>query len=112
VSESQDRAADEPESESGASEKGNGANAGIVLRFENIADSTVIDSTALSEFLGVTKRTIRRMVSRHELPPPFPLAGRSSWFAGKVLAHFKAVADKAEMEAEREAKRLQKFSSN
>jgi len=70
----------------------------------------MLDETRLAQLLRVTPRTIRRMVGRHELPPPVKMAGRAVWFAGRVLAHIEDAADRAAREAKRERERVQRLS--
>jgi hypothetical protein len=65
-----------------------------------------MDEKALGTALGVTPRTIRRMVRRHELPPGIPLAGKTVWLAGKILSFLDGKLEQAAKEAEREAGRL------
>ena len=91
---------------------GKGVGAGRILdSLAKLEAKTLLDATALAAALGVTKRTIRRMVAHFELPPPVPFAGRSTWQAGKVLAWFEARAERAEREAERRAVKFRGFTS-
>ena len=71
-----------------------------------LPDKAIVDETRLASVFGVTCRTVRRMVSRYELPPPVQLAGRSCWIAGRILRHIESTAERAEREAERDARRL------
>ncbi len=85
--------------------------AGIVLtRLAEMNERTILDEAALADALGIVKRTVRRMVSRFELPPPMRIAGRSRWFAGKVLDWFEAEADRQTKKAEAKAAKLRKYS--
>ena len=68
---------------------------------------TLIDERSLALILSVTMRTIRRMVARHELPPPVPLAGRSTWLVERIIAHVEARAERAARAAEQEERRIQ-----
>ena len=87
-----------------------GSTPGLALsELAELPARTIVDERRLADLLKVTGRTIRRMVRRNELPPPVPLAGRSCWVAGKVLAHIEAAADRAAQEAEREAARIRRF---
>ena len=72
-----------------------------------LPEKTLLDETALASALCLSKRTIRRMVSRNELPPPFRFAGKSNWMSGKVLAHIEARADRQARDAERAAKKME-----
>ena len=69
----------------------------------------IVDQSRLAKMLQVTPRTIRRMVSRRELPPPIRVARRSTWLAGNILKHFEVAAERAEREAEQEARRLEGY---
>ena len=75
-----------------------------------LPEKTILDETRLASILGVNRRTVRRMVSRRELPPPIRLAGRSVWLAGRVLAHIEGAAERAEREAERRERKLSELS--
>ena len=70
---------------------------------------TILDETRLAGVLGVTPRTIRRMVSRFELPPPVSLAGRSVWLAGRVIAYIEAAAERAERAAKERARKISEY---
>src|SRR5207249_10021577 len=82
----------------------------IITTLAELPDRTLLDETALAEALGVTKRTIRRMVGRFELPPPVRFAGRSTWQVGRVVVWFEARADRRAREAERQARKLEDIS--
>ena len=79
----------------------------VVTALAELPAKTLLDETALAATLGVAKRTIRRMVARFELPPPVPLAGRSTWIADRVVAHIEARAERAARKAEQEARRIE-----
>jgi predicted DNA-binding transcriptional regulator AlpA len=70
-------------------------------------EKTLLDESALAEALRLSKRTVRRMVARNELPPPFRFAGKSTWLSGKVLAHFEARAERMIREARNAARKLE-----
>lgn len=82
----------------------------VVTRLAEVPERTLLDERALAEALGVTKRTVRRMVARYELPPPVRFAGRSTWQAGRVLAWFEVRAERAARVAVRDATRLERLS--
>ncbi len=69
-------------------------------------DKTLLDERALASALNVSKRTVRRMVARHELPPPVRFGGKSTWLTGRVLAHVEARAERQARDAERAARKL------
>ncbi len=89
---------------------GTKAGSGEVICLAGLDPDAILDETALAGALGVCVRTLRRMVVRHELPPPFKAAGRSRWFAGRVLEHFKRAAERKEKEAERAAAKIRSIS--
>ena len=71
-----------------------------------LPEKTLLDEARLASLLCVTPRTVRRMVSRFELPPSISLGGRSVWFAGRILAHIEEAAERAERDASRRAKKI------
>jgi len=76
-----------------------------------LPEMAMLDDQALARALGVCQRTVRRMATRHELPPPIRQAGKSLWIAGKVRAWIAERAEQAEQQAKREAARIYKISS-
>ncbi|HEY3319903.1 MAG TPA: hypothetical protein VGP72_05440 [Planctomycetota bacterium] len=78
----------------------------VVTGLAEMSRHALIDERALALSFAVTPRTIRRMVARHELPPPVRMAGRATWLAGKVIEHIEARAERAARKAEQEAQRL------
>lgn len=83
----------------------------VIVELATLPPGALLDETALARTLGVTTRTIRRMVGRYELPPAVSFAGRSTWQAGAVLDWFKARADRVAKEAERRALAFEKHSA-
>lgn len=78
----------------------------VITGLAELAESTILDEAALAAALQCSKRTLRRMAGRGEVPPAIRLAGRSCWHASRVQAWLIARAEKAEREAERDAARL------
>jgi len=74
---------------------------GICVDLATMPEKSIIDEVALARILRVTTRTIRRMVQRHEIPPPVNLAGKSVWFAGNILSHIQTRVDRSAKDAER-----------
>ena len=66
----------------------------------------VLDQPALAAMLAVSPRTLRRMITRFEIPPGVKLGGRRVWLAGKVRDYLGARADVAIKESERAAVRM------
>ena len=78
---------------------------GVILSgLAQMHPGTLLDETALAQALEVSKRTLRRMVGRCELPPGIPFAGRRRWIAGKVVAHIEQAVDDASREMKRRVK--------
>ena len=77
----------------------------IVASLALLPERALLDEQALASAFGVTKRTIRRMVARYELPPPVSFAGRATWQVRKVLSWFEERADRLAREAERASRR-------
>ena len=78
---------------------------GVLRGLAGLDPKTMLDQDTLAERLGVSSRTIRRMVKRFEIPPPIRLNTRSVWFVGKVLEHLEARAKVAQDKADKEAKK-------
>jgi len=57
----------------------------VILGLASMPEGALLDEAALASVLSVTRRTVRRMVCRFELPPPIRLANRSTWRAGTIL---------------------------
>jgi len=81
-----------------------------ISKLADLPEKTILDTVALADALGVTTRTIRRMVSRFEICPPFRLRGRSMWFAGKVLSYIEAQADRLSHDAEKRATKIRRLT--
>ena len=82
----------------------------LVTGLAELPSKTLLDERALAEIFHVSKRTVRRMVNRFELPPPVMLAGRSAWIVERVQAHIEARADRAARKAEAECRRIAMLS--
>jgi len=70
---------------------------------------SILNERALAAALRVTPRTIRRMVTRAELPPGIRFGGKTIWLAGKVLEHISTNLERAAKEAERVTSKLQRL---
>ena len=75
-----------------------------------LPEKMLLDESALAKILGVTKRTVRRMVNRFELPPPVRLRGKSTWFAGRVLRYIEDRAERLQRDAERRERKISEHS--
>lgn len=82
---------------------------GVLDALARLPDKALVTENGLADLLHMNKRTIRRMVSRHELPPPVRFAGHSTWLAGGVISHFQARAERAAREAERQQRKSQEI---
>lgn len=78
----------------------------LIVELALLPPGALLDECAMAEVFAVTKRTIRRMVNKQELPPPISLAGRSTWVAGSVVQHIADRVDEASQRAGREARRI------
>jgi hypothetical protein len=81
-----------------------------IVTLAELPGKSLLDEAALAAALNVTKRTVRRMVARFELPPPISLAGRSTWIAERVIAHLDERAERAARAAEQESRRVEKIT--
>ena len=85
---------------------GNGPAGRVLTGLAELPPDALLDEAAVALVLEVSKRTVRRMVARYELPPPVRFAGRSTWQAARILAWFHRRADRAEREARRRSDRI------
>lgn len=83
---------------------------GIFTALAELPGRAILTEAAMAKAFGVTGRTIRRMVARYELPPPMSISGRSTWFAGRVLAWLEGRAERQEREAGRVLSKIDAFS--
>ena len=78
----------------------------LIDALATLHEGTLLDQKRLAAILSVEPRTIRRMVTRFELPPPVSFAGRSVWLSDRILAHLDAAAERAEREAQRRERKI------
>lgn len=82
----------------------------IIIQLAELPEKALLDQRALAKALKVTKRTIRRMVARYEIPPGTLLGGRKRWQAGQVLRWFEAKAERLIKVAEKAARKFRSCS--
>ncbi len=68
----------------------------VITSLASLPDDAFLDESALAIALMCSKRTLRRMAARQELPPAIRLGGRATWQAGRVMAWLKARCEYAE----------------
>jgi len=71
--------------------------------------NSFIDVRALCEILKLTDRTIRRMISRYQIPSGIMIGGRQMWHVGKLLGHLEERCDEKINEARKNRKRLERY---
>ena len=67
-----------------------------VINLDWLPDNAYIDETTLAKAFHKTTRTVRRMVVRREIPPPFSLGGKRQWRGGDVKDWIDGLAEKAQ----------------
>lgn len=82
----------------------------LIAELAEYPERALLDEQRLAQVFKVSTRTIRRMVTRAELPPPLQLGNRSVWIAGRILDYLDKAAERREAEARREAERLKKLA--
>lgn len=83
---------------------------GVITDLAELPKEALLDEKAIAKAFGVCARTIRRMVTRYELPPPIRVAGKSMWISGRVLDWFNNEAEKAEKDAKKIIERIRRLS--
>ena len=79
----------------------------VVDTLARMDGKTMLNQIALANALGVSTRTVRRLVVRNEIPPGVTLGARRVWLVADVLTHIQRRAEKAAKEAERTARRIE-----
>lgn len=81
----------------------------VLTQLSEFPPDTLLDQKALSDALGVSPRTLRRMVSRFEIPPGMTLGGRKIWISAKVLDYLSERAQELARDAERKSAKLRRL---
>lgn len=84
---------------------------GVYEVLARLPRQALLDEGAMARAFGVNGRTIRRMVNRHELPPPLKRAGRALWFAGRVLDWLEEEAEQLAKDANRLRQKIRGYSA-
>ncbi len=84
---------------------------GVYDTLARLPKQALLDEGAMARAFGVNGRTIRRMVNRHELPPPLKRAGRALWFAGRVLDWLEEEASLLAKEADKLRQKIRSYST-
>lgn len=80
---------------------------GIIIRLTELPRDALLDEKAMTRTFAVrSTRTVKRMVNRHELPPPILLASKRYWKAGAVLDWINESIERVEKDARHQAQRL------
>jgi predicted DNA-binding transcriptional regulator AlpA len=72
---------------------------------DEIGANTIIDEAHLAQFFGRCRKSIKRSVSRGELPTPVRMFGQDTWLAGSIAAHMKARMESAARDRARLARK-------
>jgi hypothetical protein len=83
----------------------------LVTKLAELPPATLLDEVALAGLLGCHRCSIRRGVERGELPAPARLLGKPAWTAGRIIDHFTARLQAAELAAERERARIARLGA-
>jgi predicted DNA-binding transcriptional regulator AlpA len=78
----------------------------LTTKLADLPAGSLLDERSLADVLSVSPRTLRRMVSRFELPPGVKLGARKLWTAGEVLGYLKRRGEDLAAVSRRTAARL------
>ena len=81
----------------------------VLTQLAEYAPGTLLSQSALADALGVSPRTLRRLVARGEVPQGIRLGGRKVWLAETVFKYLSERAERQARESERQAARLREF---
>jgi predicted DNA-binding transcriptional regulator AlpA len=72
-----------------------------IVRLDELGENTIIDEANLAKLFGKCRKSIKRSVTRGELPPPMRFFGKRTWLSGQLSAHIRerlaAIKDKAQL---------------
>ncbi len=77
------------------------ADDGICTSLGALSPDTLVTERALAAMLGRSVVSIKRAVTRGELPPPVRILGCPRWTAGSIVRHIEKRLDSAARKAER-----------
>ena len=83
-----------------------GTNEKVITDFAELKPGTLVNVTFVADALGVSERTVRRMVQRHQLPPPISFGNASLWLIEHLLDYVSSASEDKMREAKNERKRL------
>jgi len=89
---------------------GGAATGGIVEALGKMPRESIITEEALAEIFNRHPVSIKRAVSRGELPPSTRLLGKPVWTAGTILDHITKRLDTAKQEAEKINRKISQLS--
>jgi hypothetical protein len=78
----------------------------IIRQLAELPPDTVLSEEALARMFGRHPVSIKRAVSRGELPPSIRLFGKATWTARAVLGHLNNRLEAARKETEQLARRI------
>lgn len=81
----------------------------VINSLARLEPNALLNELALADALGVSTRTVRRWVTKGDLPRPFPMGAHRLWLVSTLLAHFKDRTDQARKEQERELARIRRY---
>jgi len=82
----------------------------LIDELAKLPEKSILDEGKLAAILRISPRTLRRMVSRAELPPPISLGGRSIWLSDRLLGYLNSAAERAERAVAEESRRISRYS--
>ncbi|OGP56782.1 MAG: hypothetical protein A2V67_15050 [Deltaproteobacteria bacterium RBG_13_61_14] len=82
---------------------------GVVAELGELGPGAVITEAGLARMFGRHPASIKRAVSRGELPRPCKLLGAPTWTAGAIVKHLEARLAQVQVEAEKLAAKVQKL---
>ena len=86
-----------------------GQGVGIIRELADLPPGAIIGEAALAKLMHRHPASIKRAVSRGELPQPTRLLGGPCWTAAAILRHVEARLDAAAKDAEKTARRVEKL---
>ena len=82
---------------------------GIISQLGELQPGAIITETGLANLFDRHVTSIKRAVSRNELPPPCRLLGRNRWTVRAIVQHIEARLEQAAVEQKRHEEKIKQL---
>lgn len=83
---------------------------GVITELGELGPGAIITESGLAKMMNRHPKSIKRAVSRGELPKPCRLMGQPVWTADAIIRHIEKRLEDAAKDAEKQARRFSQLS--